>query len=72
MKPGDLVKITRPRLGMPKGTVGLIVYSVETTDIFVESMGDPRIHMVDLIGSEFVGVSRTFLSRDLEVISESR
>ena len=72
MKPGDLVKTTRARIGTPKGTFGLIVKTAMTSTIVVESMGDPRIHVVDLIGAEFVGVSRNFLSRDLEVISESR
>ena len=67
MKPGDLVKTTRARIGMPAGTCGLITHSKPSVQNY-----EGEIYIVDLVGSKFVGVSRPFLSIDLEVISESR
>ena len=67
MKPGDLVKTTRARIGISEGTLGLIVEYKPS----IQSFG-ANVYIVDLVGSKFVGVSRPFLSIDLEVISESR
>ena len=67
MKPGDLVKTTRARIGIPAGTCGLITHSKPSVQNY-----EVEIYIVDLVGSKFVGVSRPFLSIDLEVISESR
>jgi len=67
MKPGDLVKTTRARIGVPEGTCGLIVDLKPSRQNY-----EVQIYMVDLVGSKFVGVSRPFLSIDLEVINESR
>jgi hypothetical protein len=67
VKPGDLVKTTRARIGIPAGTCGLIVKSKPSRQDY-----SVQIYLVDLVGSKFVGVSRPFLNIDLEVINESR
>jgi len=67
VKPGDLVKTTRARIGIPVGTCGLIVKSKPSRQDY-----SVQIYLVDLVGSKFVGVSRPFLNTDLEVISANR
>ena len=64
MKPGNLVKITRAGVGVPIGTVGLILNTVATGP-------DQRYdyHEVHLCDSNRV-VRR--LERDLEVVNASR
>jgi hypothetical protein len=69
MKVGDLVKITQARLGVPENTVGLII---KHHGVFPE---DPDLHIfiVQLLEpTEFGARPVRRLSRDLEVISESR
>jgi hypothetical protein len=63
MQPGDLVKITRPGIGVPKETTGLILNTVATGP-------DQRYdyHEVQLCNSKSRVIRR--LERDLEVISE--
>jgi len=62
MQPGNLVKITRAGVGVPKGTVGLILSTVATGP-------DQRYdyHEVQLCSRKNRVVRR--LERDLEVIS---
>jgi len=69
MKIGDLVKITQARLGVAENTVGLITkhHGVVPED------PDLHIFIVQLLEpTEFGARPVRRLSRDLEVISESR
>ena len=69
MRAGDLVKVTRASIGVPLGTVGLIIKSREPRAETIKH----SIHEVQLYGvKHFSEVSRRFLSRDLEVVNESR
>ena len=65
MKPGDLVKITRAGIGVPKDTVGLIL---RTLAVGPDQRYD--YYQVQLCNGE----SRVIrlLEKDLEVISASR
>ena len=67
VKAGDLVKIVRPSLGIPRDTVGLVLNSEFADSGF-------RYFKIHMFGVEvhMVGKARRFLGRDLEVISESR
>ena len=72
MTVGDLVKVTRAAIGVPVGTLGLIVSSHETRGDYATGTGE-KIHILQLIGGDFPwGQNRRYLSRDLEVINESR
>jgi len=67
MRAGDLVKVTRASIGVPLGTVGLIIKSrMPRAETIKHS-----IHEVQLYGVK-LGCNRRFLSRDLEVVNESR
>ena len=64
MKVGDLVRITKARIGVPANSLGLIVGA---------NRSDPRhwfIYKVQLTRADNIVVRR--LGRDLEVISASR
>ena len=63
MKAGDLVKVTRASIGVPLGTVGLIVKSHKPRAETIKH----SIHEVQLYGVK-LGCNRRFLSRDLEVV----
>jgi len=70
MKPGNLIRISRATIGVPAGTLALIIKS----DLPERWVGDSAaarevIHTVQLLG---LNRTRRFLSRDLEVISASR
>ena len=67
MRAGDLVKTTRAQIGVPLGSVGLIVKSHEPRAETIKH----SIHEVQLYGVK-LGCNRRFLSRDLEVVNESR
>ena len=67
MKAGDLVKITRAQIGAPEGTIGLIVKTHKPRAKTIKH----SIHEVQLYGVK-LGCNRRFLSRDLEVVNESR
>ena len=67
MRAGDLVKITRAQIGAPEGTIGLIVKTHEPRAETIKW----GIHEVQLYGVK-LDFNRRFLSRDLEVINESR
>jgi len=69
---GDLVKVTRASIGVPAGTLGLIMSSYETRGDYDTASGE-KIHILQLIGGDFAwGQNRRYLGRDLEVINESR
>ncbi len=67
MRAGDLVMTTRAQIGVPAGAIGLIIKSHEPRAETIKH----SIHEVQLYGVK-LGSSRRFLSRDLEVVNESR
>ena len=67
MRAGDLVKVTRASIGVPLGSVGLIVKSHKPRAETIKH----SIHEVQLYGVK-LDCNRRFLSRDLEVVNESR
>ena len=68
MKVGNLVKINRAGIGVPAGTMGLIMEShAPGTDGRVFT--DEKIHTVKLLGLAHPHRERRYLTRDLEVIS---
>ena len=64
MKVGDLVKITRASVGIPKETIGLIFKENDGMN-----GGGYKLWDVQLVNSQRM---RRYLCRDLEIISESR
>ena len=67
MKPGDLVKLTRASIGIPNGTLGLILSTVEAT---------PNTHTILYHNVKLYGLKKPKspkivrrLPRDLEVIN---
>ena len=67
MKAGDLVKITRRAIGVPPGTIGLIL----KTNIGVE-MHSMKVHSVEMYMPAAQAVkTRIWLEKDLELINES-
>ena len=72
MRAGDLVKTTRAQIGVPAGAIGLIIKSHEPRGLYAAHTPH-KIHEVQLYGvKHFSEFSRRFLSRDLEVVNESR
>ena len=72
MQVGNLVKVTRASIGVPVGTLGLIVSSYETRGDYDTASGE-KIHILQLIGGDFVwGQNRRYLGRDLEVVNAGR
>ena len=71
MRIGDLVKITRASIGVPEGTLGLIISFHYPRDDSGEAMTE-KIPLLQLIGTReilnAVGHRRRYLARDLEVI----
>jgi len=68
MKAGDLVKITRRAIGVPPGTIGLIL----KTNIGV-NMHSLKVHSVEMYMPAAQAVkTRIWLEKDLELINESR
>jgi hypothetical protein len=63
MNTGDLIRINRAIVGVPAGTLALIIKSDLPLGLA------ERIHTVQLLG---LNRTRRFLSRDLEVINASR
>lgn len=72
---GDLVKVTRASIGVPAGTMGLILSSCGDLDADIHPDAAEKIYFLQLIGTKVVtrnGRRRRYLARDLEVISASR
>ena len=67
MRAGDLVMTTRAQIGVPAGAIGLIIKSHEPRSTIIKH----SIHEVQLYSVK-LGCNRRFLSRDLEVVNESR
>ena len=63
IKIGDLVKVTRPSIGIPRDTVGLVMSADFADSGF-------RYYKTKMIGVDMA--ARRFLGRDLEVVSEGR
>ena len=77
MQVGDLVKITRTSIGVPTGTIGLIVDRLlppyeesPEIDAPTDTHLDMELFQVELYGAK--AKARRYLPRDLEVINESR
>jgi len=70
MKPGNLIRINRAAIGVPAGSVALIIKS-DLPERWVGDSAEARevIHTVQILGQNR---TRRYLSRDLEVINESR
>ena len=66
MKPGNLVKINRAAIGIPAGTMGLIMETHAPRADSLEQLNE-KIHTVKLLG--LPRPDRRYLTRDLEVIS---
>ena len=67
MQIGDLVKITRASIGIPKGSIGLILKTrISKTNAIGASY---FIHEIQLCGiPKRQGGNRQYLERDLEVV----
>ena len=68
MKVGNLVLIKRASIGVPQGTIGLILESHKPHG---GGISEEEIHLLHLIGTGTANHKRRYLSRDLEVISGS-
>ena len=67
MKVGDLVKTTRESVGVPEGTIGLIVGTREL------KWTDRPTFDIDIFESDQYGIRKyVYFVDDLEVLSESR
>ena len=67
MRAGDLVRTTRAQIGAPEGTIGLIIKSHKPRAETIKH----SIHEVQLYGVK-LGCDRRYLSRDLEIVNETR
>jgi hypothetical protein len=67
VKVGDLIKITRSSIGVPRDTVGLVL------DVSFSDSGF-RYFQIQMFGLDptMVGRTRRYLGRDLEIVSESK
>ena len=68
MKVGNLVKINRAGIGVPAGTMGLIMESHAPAAASLIELNE-QIHVVKLLGIDARHRERRYLARDLEVIS---
>lgn len=66
MKPGNLVRITRATIGIPKGTVGLIT-KVESS-FSMEVRMEKLVYYSVLINIKDKPVERRYLREDLRLI----
>ena len=73
MKAGNLVKVTRARIGVPAGTLGLVVEVLKReVDVEQPIKSWENLYVVQLLGLVHLpgpDVRRRFLWRDLEVLS---
>jgi hypothetical protein len=63
LRPGNLVRIIRPSIGVPRDTIGLIVEGF--TSPHRASFDPKEIWIVELLN----GLQRRYLGRDLEKIN---
>ena len=73
MKAGNLVKVTRARIGVPAGTLGLVVEVLKReVDVEQPIKSWENLYVVQLLGHVHLPGPvhpRRFLWRDLEVLS---
>jgi hypothetical protein len=71
MKAGNLVKITRASIGIPIGTIGLVVKKVTITQDTLSAEGGFELKPLELFVVQMCGHTHTrrWLARDLEVLS---
>ena len=75
MQVGNLVRITRGSIGVPRDSMGMIIKVTEPRGDYVDQYGEemypPIIFIVQLVcpNSEYSSVPRRYLPRDLEVVS---
>ena len=67
MKPGNLVKITRARIGIPAGSIGLIIKSYLPHREAPLPIEQELIYTIKFIGLD--RGTRRYLARDLEIVS---
>jgi len=69
MRAGDLVKVKRACIGVPAGTVGLILSSHDIRGDYDIAAGE-KIHELQLINSDIPHpmLTRRYLARDLEIV----
>jgi hypothetical protein len=65
MNVGNLVYIKRASIGVPQGTIGLILETHKPPGTSEEA-----IHLLHLIATDTKNHKRRYLSRDLEVLNE--
>jgi len=68
MKPGNLVRITRASIGVPKGTLALIVRHRPGIDYYAEPFAYWEVIVSGGVRG-LAGTKRRYLPRDLEVVS---
>ena len=69
MKVGNLVRIQSDTIGVPKGTVGLIVETTQSEPVN-RWQATYSIHHIQLCGiAERQGGCRQYVERDLELVS---
>ena len=75
MQVGNLVKITRASIGVPRDSMGMIIKVTEPRGDYVDQYGEemypPIIFIVQLVcpNGAYSRVPRRYLPRDLEVVS---
>ena len=74
MQVGNLVRITRAMIGIPTGSLALIIKVVETPPALIDNDGGIdveqfSIHTVKFIGATSGRATRRLLAKDLEVVS---
>ena len=69
MKVGDLVEITRPSIGVPRNTVGVIMDTAGSRRTGLEDLKYFLIQLLGEPGKRQSGVLRRYLPRDLKVVS---
>ena len=69
MRAGDLVKTTRAQIGVPQGTIGLVIKSHQPRGDYLGQQAKEKIHTVQLLGTDTPGIhTRRFLGRDLKIV----
>jgi hypothetical protein len=68
MRAGDLVRIMRASIGVPAGTIGLILESHDSIPRLVSVPGKELIHLLHLTGTSTPNHLRRYLARDLEIV----
>ena len=68
MRAGDLVRITRASIGVPAGTIGLILESHASIDRLVSGAEKELIHLLHLTGTSPPNHLRRYRARDLEIV----